>query len=154
LSQTVQSFTYKAAEKNLQLHLHIDHTLPEIILTDGTRLTQIINNLLSNAIKYTQIGSVALTVNVLQQQQHTVKLLFTISDTGVGISAENIKKIFEQYWQADNATNRKGTGSGLGLNIVQRLLELFHSNLQVESKQNIGSKFSFTLQLPIIAQAF
>jgi signal transduction histidine kinase len=151
LSQTVQSFTYKAAEKNLQLHVQIDHTLPETVLTDATRLTQIINNLLSNAIKYTQTGSVTLTVNVLQQQQHTVKLLFTISDTGVGISAEDIKRIFEQYWQADNDTNRKGSGSGLGLNIVQRLLQLFHSNLQVESKQHVGSKFSFTLQLPIIA---
>jgi len=150
IAQTMQSFTYKAAEKNLQLHLHIDHTLPETVLTDATRLTQIINNLLGNAIKYTQAGSVTLTVNVLQQQPHTVKLLFTISDTGVGISAENIKRIFEQYWQVDNDTNRKGNGSGLGLNIVQRLLQLFHSSLQVESKQNVGSKFSFTLQLPVV----
>jgi CheY-like chemotaxis protein len=137
----------RAAQKGIRLMFNIDGNVPQRLIADPVRLTQIIINLTGNAIKFTEQGHVDIRVRYLEKcgSDHVIK--FEVSDTGIGIAPENIDRIFEHFSQADADTSRKFGGTGLGLSISKNLLELMGSKIHVESKLGAGSVFSFSLNL-------
>ena len=135
----------KAKEKNLELLFNCDESVPDALLGDQTRLTQIIINLTGNAIKFTQIGKVQVNVKVLKSEKENVLLEFSIEDTGIGISQDKLKNIFERFQQAESHTTRKYGGTGLGLSIAKQLVELQGGTLSVKSELQAGSVFSFCI---------
>ncbi len=140
----------KAVEKRISWKLEIDEALKNRqVITDPTRLSQIIYNLAGNAVKFTHRGWVALSATVLTQNEYDIQVRFSISDTGIGISTDRQEAIFELFTQASPDTTRKYGGTGLGLSIVKRLLKLFGSEIRVESQPQKGSVFSFDISFPI-----
>ncbi|TGL71308.1 ATP-binding protein, partial [Leptospira levettii] len=110
------------------------------------RLTQILINLISNAIKFTLDGEIGLLVKLEDTSDDKVIVKFIVRDTGIGIPEKNQKIIFDHFSQADSSTSRKFGGTGLGLSIVKKLVELYGSNITLESKEGEGSEFSFILE--------
>ncbi|MEG3640812.1 hybrid sensor histidine kinase/response regulator [Magnetococcus sp. PR-3] len=143
LSETLELFAYTALEKGIELRHRFDDTLPQWVMGDPTRLRQVLLNLLGNAVKFTKQGHVQFSVRV--QKDHT--LYFAILDTGPGIPEERQQEIFCPFTQADSSTTRKHGGSGLGLTICRRLIELMKGQIQLTSELNKGSTFSFYLRL-------
>ena len=141
-----QSFISKAEEKGLKIHLQIDPELPQILIGDPIRVAQIITNLISNAIKFTEIGYINLEAKVKENTSESTFINFSISDTGIGIPPDKIPYIFEHFIQASSDTTRKYGGTGLGLAITKKLIELFDSQISVESNVGMGTKFFFDLR--------
>ncbi|RYU91564.1 response regulator [Mucilaginibacter terrigena] len=135
---------FNADEKNIEFIVEIDNDVPDTLMVDSLRLNQILMNLLSNAIKFTDRGYVKLTVSVLQKLNDKVKLKFSVEDTGIGIPTDRLSKIFESFEQAEDDTTNKYGGTGLGLTIVKKLIELKGGDLTVSSKPGQGSVFNFT----------
>lgn len=135
----------KAKEKNIELNFVFDNDMPHFLLGDSTRITQIIMNLTSNAIKFTNEGSVQVDVKVLKFEAEQYNVLFTFKDTGIGIPESMIGTIFERFRQAEEHTERRYGGTGLGLCIVKQLVELQRGTISVESTVNEGSLFSVTI---------
>ncbi|WP_158826263.1 response regulator [Mucilaginibacter lacusdianchii] len=135
---------YKADEKNIELILDLAPDVPENLLFDSLRLNQILMNLLSNAIKFTEHGYVKLQVHVIQKMNNNVKLKFSVIDSGIGIQADRLATIFNSFEQAEEDTTSKYGGTGLGLTIVKRLIELKGGELTVNSQLGSGSVFNFT----------
>jgi len=133
-----------ALDKGIELKVKIDPNLNSKLLGDPTRLYQVITNLVHNAIKFTQKGLVEVSVEVINQEDKIVELCFKVKDTGIGISKDNQKIIFERFTQADSSTSRGFGGTGLGLAISKRILELQNSMLHLESEEGKGSIFYFT----------
>ncbi|MCL2719499.1 MAG: ATP-binding protein [Lachnospiraceae bacterium] len=148
---TVCEFTIeaKAKEKNLMLNFDTGDLPERNLLGDPARLRQILINLLSNAIKFTENGKVSLEVEVLEENDETVKVLFAVRDTGIGLSSEQIKYIFEPFWQAGLGTTRQYGGTGLGLVLAKDFVAMMGGNLNVESLPGQGSKFSFVVAFQI-----
>jgi PAS domain S-box-containing protein len=142
-----------AYKKYLEMIVHIDPQAMDHVLGDGQRIRQILVNLVSNAIKFTEKGEVTLNVRQLEQDRDTVKLRFSVNDTGIGIAVDKQKKIFLAFEQADTSTTRKYGGTGLGLAISYKLVSLMHSELRMESQPGYGSTFWFDLVLPCLAGA-
>lgn len=128
--------------KGLNFHYNKQAELPHIIEGDITRISQVLHNLLSNAIKFTEKGSVTLDVRV-EQLQNSMKLIFDVTDTGIGITEEKLPHIFDKFEQADQSTTRVYGGTGLGLSIAQQLARLMGGDIAVMSKEGEGSTFSF-----------
>ena len=128
--------------KGLNFHYNKQAELPHIIEGDITRISQVLHNLLSNAIKFTEKGSVTLDVRV-EQLQNSMKLIFNVVDTGIGITEEKLPHIFDKFEQADQSTTRVYGGTGLGLSIAQQLARLMGGDIAVMSKEGEGSTFSF-----------
>lgn len=146
LSGIKHSLGTKATEdKNLKLRMRLREEMPDMLVGDPTRLSQVLNNLVGNAIKFTEEGSVTLSVDVLKKTEEAVKLRFCVSDTGIGIPKDKLEHIFDSFSQASSDTTRKYGGTGLGLTITKKLLELQGSHIQVESEIGRGSKFFFEL---------
>lgn len=139
----------KAKDKGLELNLSVDQKIPSGLWGDDVRIRQILVNLMSNAVKYTETGSVTLTVQA-QIEGDVAALTFRVRDTGIGIKEEDIEKLCQEFERIEEQRNRKIEGTGLGMNITTRLLELMGSRLQVESVYGEGSVFSFTLEQKII----
>ena len=139
-----------ASKKGLLLTLKMSADAPSIITGDQFRLNQILTNLLSNALKFTDNGRVTLNIDLKQKidAQHAV-LAFSVSDTGIGMSKEEIQKLFSPFTQADTSTTRKYGGTGLGLSISKRIVEAMRSELKVESQKHVGSIFSFDLEVKV-----
>ncbi len=135
----------KAEEKNIDLVYSVDSSVSDQLIGDPTRLNQILINLIGNAIKFTKEGYVELDVNLKADEPSFSEVEFVITDTGIGIGKEKLDSIFESFNQASNDTARKFGGSGLGLTITKKLIELQGGEIKVESELNKGSKFSFTL---------
>ncbi len=135
----------KAKEKNLELIFRSSESIPDVLVGDNTRLTQIIINLVGNAIKFTQKGRVEVTVEVLTTEMESVVLEFSIIDTGIGIPQEKLDKIFERFIQAESHITREYGGTGLGLSIARQLTELQGGNLTVKSIVGMGSVFTFRI---------
>jgi signal transduction histidine kinase len=133
----------RAKEKNLELITQLDEELPKSILADSLRLNQILMNLIGNAIKFTSEGSVTLKVEIIERKENTIRLKFSVTDTGIGIPQDKIGKIFETFEQADDNTTLNYGGTGLGLSIVRNLAELKGGELTVSSEENKGSTFAF-----------
>ncbi len=161
LENAVGALGVKAHEKGLELMSHIDGDLPDGLIGDAVRLRQIIINLVGNAIKFTKAGEVVVACELEQQQDTTFWLHFAVSDTGLGISSDNLKTIFESFNQADGTTTRKYGGTGLGLTISKRLVELMQGRIWVQSPNSQsdasgssehcgpGSTFHFTARFDL-----
>jgi PAS domain S-box-containing protein len=145
ISSMLHLFDTKIQEKNLVLVKEYDKQIPEVLLGDPVRLHQIILNLVSNAVKFTSHGSITLSVRLIKQDDTKVSIEFAVSDTGIGIPAQKIDKIFENFQQASSGTSRIYGGTGLGLAIVKQLVEQQGGAVSVKSEIDKGSTFSFTL---------
>ncbi|MBD3672219.1 MAG: response regulator [Planctomycetaceae bacterium] len=132
----------RAKERQLPLKLTFDEQLPEQILSDPTRLRQILMNLLGNAIKFTERGSVRLHVGFKPSSASRGKIIFDVIDTGIGLSENQIEKLFQPFTQADGSTTRKFGGTGLGLSISRRLANMLGGDVKVQSQLDEGSTFS------------
>jgi CheY-like chemotaxis protein/anti-sigma regulatory factor (Ser/Thr protein kinase) len=141
INDTVQFNIMRAGSKPVTFDLSLDETIPSTLRGDEMRIKQILNNLLSNAFKYTKEGRVSLK---LEWEPHNSRawLIFTVSDTGRGISKENIGKLFSEYYRVDSRENRYMEGTGLGLSIAKNLAELMGGTITVESEYGMGSVFS------------
>jgi CheY-like chemotaxis protein len=138
-------FETKIKEKNLKLITEYDNNIPRVLLGDPVRLHQIILNLVSNAVKFTSAGEITVTVHMLKEDTEDVTIEFSVTDTGIGIDADKIENIFENFQQASSGTSRLYGGTGLGLAIVKQLVEPQGGSIKVKSKTNEGSTFSFIL---------
>jgi signal transduction histidine kinase len=145
----ISQFTQQAEVKGLNFKTIIDPELNIELLTDETRLHQVLSNLLSNAIKFTHHGTITFIVRKVMSSSTNVSVQFAVEDTGIGIPENKRKEIFESFTQADLETTRKYGGTGLGLTITKELLEVFNSELILKSEEGKGSQFTFTLDLPI-----
>lgn len=148
LIQEIQNiFLLRVREKKLQLLVEINESLPRYILGDEIRIRQILFNLVGNAVKFTETGYVKMTLSAVFAVSNAPRfsLKMEVSDTGIGISSQNIKRIFEAFQQADGQSVKKYGGTGLGLTITRRLIEMMSGKLQVESEEGKGSTFSVIL---------
>jgi signal transduction histidine kinase len=134
-------------EKGVELKINIDPQLDAAVMADDVRLVQVFNNLFSNALKFTDIGVVKMDVVCKKKGKHSMEVGFSIEDTGIGIAADDQKKIFESFWQVYDEDTKKFVGTGLGLTICVRLLKLMGASLVLDSEKGRGSKFSFDLVL-------
>jgi signal transduction histidine kinase len=149
LSQSIELVKFQKKDKPVKLILQMENNLPHFLWIDLIRVRQVLLNLLSNAVKFTQEGEIILSVEFLQFDAATEisKLIFSVKDTGIGISKENQNKIFDAFSQEDASITRKYGGTGLGLSISKNLLRLMESELELESELGLGSKFFFTLNV-------
>lgn len=135
----------KLKGKKIKLSFQSDENLPDSMLGDPTRLSQILLNLTSNAIKFTEAGSIDVRARLLEKTNDMYQVEFSVKDTGIGLSEASIEQIFERFRQADTSTTRIYGGSGLGLNIVKRLVEMQGGKINVMSQVGQGSTFTFVL---------
>lgn len=147
----------KAHEKGLLLQLNVTQNVPRYLVGDAMRLGQILVNLVNNAIKFTERGSVQLKVEKLSEEEQQVGapvlLRFSISDSGIGMTADQIERLFSAFTQADSSTSRKFGGTGLGLSISRQLVELLGGEITVNSTFGIGSCFEFTVPCNVCSEA-
>jgi signal transduction histidine kinase/CheY-like chemotaxis protein/HEPN domain-containing protein len=141
-----------ALKNNNAFTLEIDPNIPEYLLGDPTKLSQIFINLINNALKFTQNGDVTTTVKLLSAQDERATLSFAITDTGIGIPEDKLGTVFESFSQGSVEINRKYGGTGLGLTIVKKLIELLGGEVKLESIVGKGSKFSFDLPFKVDEQ--
>ncbi len=142
-------FSSSAAESNVNLVYHIDHLLPEVIISDSMRLRQVLVNLLGNAIKFTTNGEVFLNITINSLVGDDIDLDFQIKDTGIGISDEKLSNLFKPFVQLDSSTTRRYGGTGLGLAITKRLVELLGGKISVTSKLGEGTTFSLNIRCKV-----
>ncbi|MEO5345776.1 MAG: ATP-binding protein [Magnetococcus sp. YQC-9] len=150
VEETVQLMRLAAEEKGLTMHARISPAIPETMLGDDNRLRQVLINLLGNAIKFTARGLVEVQVTIHPEEPWM--LLFSVSDTGIGIAMEQLDHIFEQFIQADVGITRRYGGTGLGLAISRHLIEMMGGRIRAQSQSGVGSTFYFTLPIRL-AQA-
>lgn len=146
VSTLIELMLPKSMQKNIRLSSKIDPKIPDLLIGDPTRLNQILLNLVSNAIKFTEEGEIRIVIDLVEEKEETVELLFSVKDTGIGIPKEKLNTIFEGFTQATNETTRKYGGTGLGLTIVKQLVEQQGGSITVESEEGSGSDFSFKLR--------
>ena len=149
MNRIINQFTGQVESKGLQFNTAIDIHLDNEMFTDDTRLNQILSNLLSNAIKFTETGSISLTAKQLYSTSEKATVQFVVKDTGIGIPEVKHREIFRSFTQADIDTTRKFGGTGLGLTISKRLINMFNSELMLKSQEGKGSEFFFTVVLRI-----
>ncbi|OIO60577.1 MAG: hypothetical protein COZ46_02875 [Verrucomicrobia bacterium CG_4_10_14_3_um_filter_43_23] len=147
IEETFELFALKAANKNLELLLQIDPTIPTQIIGDPTRLRQILANIVGNAIKFTEQGEVIVKVEKRPRSQDAITLLFSVKDTGVGIREKDQERLFLPFSQVDGSKSRKYEGTGLGLAISKRLCDMMDGNMWVVSSVGKGSTFFFTISV-------
>ena len=133
----------------IELIVDVDPDIPETLMGDPLRLSQIFTNLVNNATKFTEKGDITLQVKMEKMTATNVQLAFSVKDTGIGMTPEQLKRLFNAFTQADGSTTRKYGGTGLGLVISKSLVELMGGQLKVESTSGVGSRFYFTITLPI-----
>jgi len=145
---SIESYAARAAEKGIELGVYIDPGLPEKVMGDPTKISQVIVNLVSNAIKFTKSkGAVDVSIEKLAESKEYITMVFSVSDTGIGISESQKSKIFDAFSQADVSTSRKFGGTGLGLAISGKLVSFMGGELDIESEEGKGSTFFFSLTL-------
>ncbi|MCR5339415.1 MAG: response regulator, partial [Lachnospiraceae bacterium] len=153
LQYLVASISQRAKNKGLNFVLKVDEKLPRVMLGDDMRITQIIMNLLTNAVKYTREGSVTLSVTQAGRDGGNIDLRVEVADTGIGIREEDMPKLYQSFERLDMEKNRNIEGTGLGMAIVTRLLNMMDSKLDLESEYGKGSVFSFVIRQQIIDPA-
>lgn len=139
------SISGRAQAKNLKLVFDIDPNLPTELMGDDTRINQVVINLLTNAVKYTEKGTITLTIKEKERKDGNINIFFAVKDTGIGIKSEDMTKLFESFERLDVIRNRNIEGTGLGMTISGKLLDLMGSKMNVESVYGEGSTFSFEL---------
>ena len=140
----VAIMSVKSQEKRLEMLIDTEQKVPGHLVGDAHRLRQVLTNLVGNAIKFTEAGEVAIHTSVVQEDQEGATLRFTVQDTGIGMTGEQIGRLFQEFSQGDASTTRTHGGTGLGLAISKRLIELMGGQVGVESTPGRGSRFSFT----------
>jgi PAS domain S-box-containing protein len=153
IEEVLDLMTSRIVEKSLELTALINIDVPKQIISDYTRLRQILINLISNAIKFTETGEIVVTVTakLIATQSHAYELLFNVRDTGVGIAPEAIARLFKAFSQADSSITRQYGGTGLGLAISKQLCELMGGEISVKSTVGKGSTFGFSIRTTAIA---
>ena len=146
LDQLMKSFSLSASQKGLELICQVDGA-PGMVIGDPTRLRQVLTNLLGNALKFTASGEIVVQADVAGRDADATVVHFSVRDTGIGISADKQRQIFKPFSQADTSTTRKYGGTGLGLTVSLRLVEMMGGRLWVESQPGHGSCFHFTARL-------
>ncbi len=146
---SVELFALRAAEADLELICRVDPNVPEVVLGDSTRIRQILLNLVGNAMKFTERGSVTVDVTVLGTFEELCEIQFAVRDTGIGIPADKLDRLFQSFSQVDCSTTRKYGGTGLGLTISLRLSELMGGRMWLESVEGVGSTFYFTIRVAV-----
>ncbi|MDU2064765.1 MAG: response regulator, partial [Sporomusaceae bacterium] len=134
----------QAASKGLEFLYHISPAIPQNLVGDPLRLGQIITNLVNNALKFTEQGSIEVLVDLIEQTGDKIQLQFSVEDTGIGMDPTQMARLFEAFTQADGSTTRKYGGTGLGLTISKKLVEMMGGNIWATSKPSLGSTFTFT----------
>jgi CheY-like chemotaxis protein/nitrogen-specific signal transduction histidine kinase len=152
IEDVLDVFADKASKSNLDLIYEIDYNVPTHIIGDSLRLRQILMNLVGNAIKFTSKGEIFLGVHLLNANADQLYLGFEIRDTGIGISQDKLDRLFKAFSQVDSSTTRQYGGTGLGLVICEKLIELMGGNITVESHLGQGTTFSFTIHCGISSQ--
>ncbi|MGZ3236556.1 MAG: 7TM diverse intracellular signaling domain-containing protein [Burkholderiaceae bacterium] len=152
LSNVMTVTSQRANEKGLQYVMDVSSAVPDSLVGDPLRIGQVLINLVSNAIKFTATGSIILRCQVNDIQSDSVELRFEVRDTGIGMTAEQVKKLFHAFTQADGSTTRKYGGTGLGLTISKHLVEMMGGHIAVESEYGKGSIFSFMIRFSIGAK--
>ena len=150
LNDLVNMVRTRAEKKGLFLHVEASPELPTLLFGDEIRIKQVATNILTNAVKYTEKGGVTLRVTFEKTDGQKIRLRFAIEDTGIGIKPEDMKKLYNAFERIEEARNRTIEGTGLGMNITKRLLELMGSRLEVESVYGEGSTFAFTLEQRVV----
>ncbi|WP_080056160.1 response regulator [Spirosoma aerolatum] len=143
----------KAQEKGNRIRLMIDDDIPNALIGDSLRIGQVLTNLVSNAIKFTHHGTITIELALENRTEEMASIFVSVQDTGIGIAPDKQEAIFNMFTQANSATTRKFGGTGLGLVITKKLLELYGSAIRVESQEGKGATFSFILNLPISQSA-
>ena len=136
--------------KDVRIVTELSDKIPEIVLGDSLKLTRVLMNLVNNAIKFTEHGQITIKCEPVELDKNRVTLSFVVKDTGIGISEENRTKIFESFTQADSSTTRKYGGTGLGLTICKKIVELMGGTISLKSEPDVGSEFTFTVILDAI----
>jgi signal transduction histidine kinase len=147
LKPVMRGFGVKAQQKNIQLTIERDVTIPDYVKGDPTRIVQVLSNLISNSIKFTHEGSVKLIIRNKGNERDQYLIQFTVVDTGVGIEDSKLSAIFDEFTQEDASISRRYGGTGLGLPIAKNLVEIMGGTLDVESIKDKGSAFTFTIPL-------
>lgn len=135
----------KITEKGLKFFVTISPDIPEFVIGDELRISQILNNLLSNACKFTNVGKISLEALKTAQEKNRIELFFIVLDTGIGIAKSDEDKLFKSFSQVDASVSRKYGGTGLGLNISKQLVDLMGGHITVDSELNKGTMFSFSI---------
>ncbi len=135
----------KITEKGLKFFVTISPDIPEFVIGDELRISQILNNLLSNACKFTNVGNISLEALMTAQEKNRIELFFIVLDTGIGIAKSDEDKLFKSFSQVDASVSRKYGGTGLGLNISKQLVDLMGGHITVDSELNKGTMFSFSI---------
>lgn len=153
IEDVLDVFSAKAAQSGLDLVYEIDGNVPAQIIGDSLRLRQVLINLVSNAIKFTHRGEIFVGVHLRGSKSEGIELAFEVRDTGIGIPADKLERLFKAFSQIDSSTTRKYGGTGLGLAISEKLITLMGGFIEVESQPEIGTKFSFTIQATASTQS-
>jgi signal transduction histidine kinase/DNA-binding response OmpR family regulator/predicted negative regulator of RcsB-dependent stress response len=149
LKNIVILLRFKADEKNIEVRFDVDNEMPDILIGDPTRLSQVLMNLAGNAVKFTSKGSVQIVVKKHHEDETHLFVLFDVKDTGIGIPEEYVGKIFDSFTQAGTDVARRYGGTGLGLTISRQLVDLMNGSIAVASEVNVGTTFSFILPFEI-----
>ena len=155
LHRVVNIMKYKADEKQQLLIVHIDPNIPAFLIGDDNRLAQVVANLMSNAIKFTPVlGTIALDAKLVKVENEMAEVLIAVSDTGIGMTQEQIRTLFRSFQQADKNTSRTYGGTGLGLALSKDFVNMMNGHIWVESVPGEGSVFSFTVQMQISTKEY
>ena len=152
INDLVNMIQKRVDDKGLELVLEIDRTIPDKLCGDEIRIKQIITNILTNAVKYTDKGYITFRIRCekIENEPDSIMLKVTVKDTGIGMKKEDMDKLFSKFDRMDEEHNRNVEGTGLGMSITQRLLEMMNSELEVESVYEIGSSFSFSIMQEVV----
>jgi signal transduction histidine kinase len=147
IENNLKEFISSSHSKGIDFIYNINKKVPSLVIGDPLRIGQIITNLIDNAVKFTSKGCIIFNVEPGDISGNMIPFYFSVSDTGIGISQENLDKIFESFTQADSSTTRRYGGAGLGLTITQCLIKLMGGEINIESKEGLGTKVSFNIKL-------
>jgi PAS domain S-box-containing protein len=148
LQRVVNVFSFNVEEKRQIFKVNIDRTIPEVLVADEQRLSQIITNLVGNAIKFTsKDGSISIDTRLLEEKDSICTIQITVTDSGIGISPDQQVRLFQSFQQAENSTTRKFGGTGLGLAITKNIVEMMGGKIWVESELGKGASFAFTVHV-------
>ncbi len=149
INNVISMNSNKAADKNFELINNIERDVPYCLIGDPLRVGQVLLNLVNNAVKFTNEGHVLVEVSLVEKADQTCRIKFAVSDTGIGLTKEQKDKLFSAFSQADTSVTRRFGGTGLGLTISKRLVEMMKGTISVESEFGVGSTFSFELEFQI-----
>jgi CheY-like chemotaxis protein/nitrogen-specific signal transduction histidine kinase len=149
IEDSLELISSKAAEKDIEIFYRMTDDVPQIIIGDVTRLRQILTNLVGNAVKFTSKGEVEISVSVDESEGDNYKLKFIVRDTGIGIPKDKMDRLFKPFSQVDSSTTRSYGGTGLGLVISKKLVEMMGGEIKVESEEGFGSKFIFSIKTKV-----